>query len=295
MWTCRALVVLAAFGYPASPAAAAPQPDADRDGLHYVSPRDTLIDVGSHRLHVQVRRGTLPVTVLFEAGGAADLDSWSRVPSRLAQRTGATIVTYDRAGLGASELGPAELTPRDEVDDIREAMDRLDVPRRTVIVGHSYGAMLALDHAATYPERVVGLVLVDPMNPRFVAEVGDWLDSTVPEMADPPTSRDHVVRRMARTMDSLSARLFVSEPILDAPMMIVSAGREWWGPPEIDAAWRRSHEAMAGASTARRRIVSEGSGHDIPGEDPETIVSSVLQLLDRTTDVVCNRGEADGV
>lgn len=283
MWTRHALGVLAAFGCLCSPADAAQQPDGDRESVQLVSPLDTLIDVGGHRLHVRVSRGTLPITVLFEAGGAANLGAWGQVPSRLAERTGATIVAYDRAGLGASELGPMELTPRDEVDNIRDAMDQLNVPRRTVIVGHSYGAMLALDHAAAYPERIVGLVLVDPMNPRFVVDVGDWLDSTVPEIGDPQTSRDHVIQRMARTMDALSARLLTSERTLDIPMIIVSAGSEWWGPSDIDAAWRRSHEAMAGVSTARRRIVSEGSGHDIPTEDPETIVSSVLQLLERNS------------
>lgn len=125
----------------------------------------------------------------------------------------------------------------------------------------------------------MGLVLVDPMNPRFIAEEAEWLASTVPRIPNPKTNREHVILRMARTMDALSASLLESEPTLDLPMIIITAGTAWWGPPEIDAAWRRSHEAMAGVSTARRLIVSEGSGHDIPNEDPEAIVSAVDLLL----------------
>lgn len=241
---------------------------------------DTLVDVGGRRLHVRVRRGTSPITVLFEAGGAADLGSWGPVPDRLARRTGATIVTYDRAGLGESDLGPPGLTPGDEVVDIRRALTLLGVPRRTLIVGHSYGAMLALAHAARYPELVVALVLVDPMNPRFIAKTGDFVKSTAPDIADPTTNREHVLVRMTRTLDALSAALLASEPKLSVPMVIVSAGEAWWGRPEIDSAWRRSHRAMADDSPSRRRIISEGSGHDIPHQDPEMMVTAVLSLLE---------------
>ncbi len=271
----RPLLVLGCHAHPvATPGDAVYATDVVR-----AAPVDTLVDVGGHRLHVRVYRGTAPVTVLFEAGGAADLESWNGVPERLAAGTEATIVEYDRAGLGQSDLGPGDLAPRDEVDGIRTALRGLEAPERTIIVAHSYGAMLALDHAARYPEHVMALVLVDPMNPRFVAEVGDWLYSTMPDIAEPQTNREHAIVRMASTMAALSETLRAVEPTLEVPMTIISAGTEWWGVEEIDDAWRRSHEAMAAASLARERIVSEGSGHDIPGEDPQTIVSTVRALV----------------
>jgi pimeloyl-ACP methyl ester carboxylesterase len=85
---------------------------------------------------------------------------------------------------------------------------------------------------------------------------------------------------MAHTLDSLAAALRTSEPKLDLPMVIISAGKDWWGKPEIDASWRRSHRAMADASPIRRRVISKGSGHDIPHQDPEAVVSAVLSLLE---------------
>lgn len=179
-----------------------------------------------------------------------------------------------------SDLGPLSLTPRQEVEDIRSALRQLDLPRRSLIVAHSYGAMLALAHAGMYPERVVGLVLVDPMNPRFVAEMGDWLKSTLPEIEDPRSNRERVILRMSRTFDTLSARLLASEPELDVPMVIISAGRDWWGDRKADEAWRKSHEEMAESSAVRRRIVAESSGHDMPASAPTLIVSAIVRLLE---------------
>ncbi len=243
---------------------------------------DTMVDVGGRRLHLRIRRGSDPVTVLFEAGGAADLSAWADVPERLAVRTGATIVAYDRAGLGSSELGPDSLTPRAEVADIRRALDEVGAPSRTVVVGHSYGAMLALAHAALFAGRVSGLVLVDPMNPRFVARERAFLRGTVPDTTDPQTDRRRVIRRMSRTLSAFSAWLGDREPALAVSMVIVSAGKDWWGTPAVDAAWRRSHRAMAAASSDRQRVVSEGSDHDIPHEDPGIVVSAILGVLTGT-------------
>jgi pimeloyl-ACP methyl ester carboxylesterase len=180
--------------------------------------------------------------------------------------------------LGESELGPADLTPVQEVDDIRRALTRLDMPGTKVVVGHSYGAMLALSHAAQYPAEVAGLVLVDPMNPRFVAEVGDWLYSTVPEIDEPRTKQEHAIVRMAATMDALSERLRILEPTLVLPMVIISAGQDWWGPAGIEAAWRRSHIDMA-AAPQRSRIVADSSEHDIPASEPDLIVSAIARLV----------------
>ncbi len=242
---------------------------------------DTLVNVGEHALHLEVREGTRLLTIVLEAGGGADASSWATVPDSLAQRTGATIVTYDRAGLGRSELGPADLTPEDEVRDLREALDRLGTPPPTILVATSYGGMLALLHAALYPDHVVGLVLVDPMNPVFVQETGDFVQSTVPDIAEPENDRERVVVRMKRTFDDLTARTSAIEPGLEIPMIILTAGEPWWGDEEIDRAWRWSHEVMAGRSPNRELVVARSSDHDVPEERPDLIVSAVKRLLAR--------------
>lgn len=242
---------------------------------------DTLVDVGTHRLHLRVRRGTSRYTILFEAGGGADLTSWASVPSDLADSTAVTIVTYDRAGLGSSELGPLDLSPAQEVADIHQAIRQLALPTPTIVVAHSYGGMLALLHATDLPERVLGLVLVDPMNPRFVHEMGDWLFTTVPDVTNPESDRERVIQRMMRTLDSLSARLLIEEPRLTVPMTIISAGEDWWGNADADDAWRKSHQEIAAVAANRERIIAEHSDHDIPDLQPDVVVAATLRLLFR--------------
>ena len=64
---------------------------------------DTLVSVGGNRLHFQVIEGGSPA-ILLEAGGGMDLTAWADLAPRLARETGATVISYDRAGFGESDL-----------------------------------------------------------------------------------------------------------------------------------------------------------------------------------------------
>ena len=81
-------------------------------------PADTLIDVGGRDLEIVIRRGVEPVAIVFENGGGATFADWEAVPDSIAARTGATVVTYNRAGLGRSDLGPETLTPVEPIGDL---------------------------------------------------------------------------------------------------------------------------------------------------------------------------------
>ncbi|MEO8450369.1 MAG: alpha/beta hydrolase, partial [Gemmatimonadota bacterium] len=121
------------------------QPGFDRSDRP--QPVDTMIDVGDHRLHFRAWAGSGNLTIVFEAGGGADLTAWATVPSLLAARIPARIVAYDRAGMGQSDVGPRDLTPQQEIEQLDRALDKLGV-RRMVLVGHSYGGAV-ITNAAT--------------------------------------------------------------------------------------------------------------------------------------------------
>jgi pimeloyl-ACP methyl ester carboxylesterase len=116
-----------------------------------------LIDVGGHRLHV-VRAGDGP-TVVFENGPGGMALDWTLVQNELAGE--ATTVAYDRAGLGWSEVGPRARDVVTIVDELHTALARSGSSAPYVLVGHSYWGLIVRAYAYTYPDEVVGLVLVD--------------------------------------------------------------------------------------------------------------------------------------
>jgi pimeloyl-ACP methyl ester carboxylesterase len=70
------------------------------------------------------------------------------------------VVRWDRRGMGRSREARAADTPQRHADDLAAIMDRVDVGA-VAVVGHAGGGPAAVTFAATYPDRVTHLVLVD--------------------------------------------------------------------------------------------------------------------------------------
>jgi pimeloyl-ACP methyl ester carboxylesterase len=127
------------------------------------------VDAGGYRVAVTERGarpgpGTPAVVVLAGAGDCQA--SWTAVAHRLADRT--RVITFDRAGLGASDRGPAPTAAR-YVAELQFVLDACLPQGRYILVGHSLGGLIARLHAQQHPDRLVGLVQVDA-TPEEVAE-----------------------------------------------------------------------------------------------------------------------------
>lgn len=127
---------------------------AARDERRFPPP-GRMIESGNHRIHAHLSDGPGP-TVVFEAGIAASSMSWELVRRKLAGI--ARSVVYDRAGLGWSEAASSPRTLENILSDLRNLQ-----LAPFVLVGHSFGGLLALEYARRHREDVLGLVLVDAL------------------------------------------------------------------------------------------------------------------------------------
>lgn len=131
---------------------------AARDRRRIVAPGRRL-----NGLHVHVRGSRGPWVVL-EAGIAASSASWRPVAELIDRDF--RVIAYDRAGFGWSEArGEARTLPA-LVRDLNEVLDAAGADEPVIVVGHSFGGLLARHFCAQYPERVRALVLADPLLPE---------------------------------------------------------------------------------------------------------------------------------
>ena len=130
------------------------------------APPGVLIDVGGHRLHATCAGEGSPV-VLFESGIAASSLSWAVVQPEIATFT--RVCAYDRAGLAWSDAPTCPRTFDRIVDELSAMLAEIAPRDRFVLVGHSFGSFVVRAYATRHPDRVAGIVLIDPAIEWLVA------------------------------------------------------------------------------------------------------------------------------
>jgi pimeloyl-ACP methyl ester carboxylesterase len=245
---------------------------------HVPDTKDTLIDVGGYKLHFVITRAGEPA-ILLEAGGGADASQWEAVRQKLATETDATIISYDRAGFGQSESPNTPYSLEKEVEDLHKCLETLGV-NKIILVGHSYGAFLCQAYQFIYPKTIKAIILADPNNVPFVDSIGARILMNIPFDTTKPlttTQRADVRQTIAfpYTITTVKKMPFSKE----IPMVVISAGKDWWPFPQWNTWWKSSHQSIVNAAPNRKLIKAEGSAHNIPKDSPETIVNAIQDML----------------
>ena len=258
-----------------------------------IDKEEYLLDVGGCRLYYTLYLGN-ETTIVLEVGGGADSSSWGSFPIDLVKDTGATVLTYDRAGFGKSDLPGHPYDMVEETHWFMNGMEQLGLKGSIILVGHSYGGWLIRLTASLYPDSIRGLVFVDPFSTEFVDLLGvEYLDRHPSCRKDLPFANfdpDELTKnqrggiRMAQ--EGLGPKVKVMRDTRipsDIPVRIVTAGEPWWLNSEEDQAWRKSHEQIAAEIPGAGLIIAEGCDHYIPEKQPEIIIEAIRDVM-----VVCN-------
>lgn len=107
--------------------------------------------------------------VVFESGLGLSRLLWANVTHLLA-KAGYRTISYDRSGLGRSPAA-TERNLEALVADLEQVV-RAYAPQGAIIVGHSYGGIMARLLTARQPQLVKALVLVDPSSEFVGAQIG---------------------------------------------------------------------------------------------------------------------------
>lgn len=123
--------------------------------------------------HVQ-QAGSGPDTVLIH-GLTGDLSIWFLSGAMQALAEGNRVTAYDLRGHGYSDAPETGYTSLDHARDLIALLDVLKISRAR-LVGHSFGAVIAVHAAVIAPERFEALILSDPYFPalRHLEDVSRW-------------------------------------------------------------------------------------------------------------------------
>lgn len=223
-------------------------------------------------------------TVVLEAGFGANTYAWRDVQPQIGRTTRACA--YDRAGTGNSVAPPGVRDARDEIADLRRLLGRARIDPPYVLVGHSYGGVLARVFAQLRSTETAGLVLIDTMG----------RDGRRRQLAIWPKSQAREIRRELATSEVGGVDLAAGEALAsrirtlgDTPLAVVTAGRQDnfpRTPPQLARAlrrlWGRMQDELAGLTDNSVHVVALRSNHDVtasPRGQPSVVVGAVEAVL----------------
>jgi pimeloyl-ACP methyl ester carboxylesterase len=227
------------------------------------------------------QQGQGAVTVVFESGFGQGTGVWKDTIANLG--ADCTCIAYARAGLGKSGTDGAPKTIEQHLQDLAAVMDRLAPARKVVLVGHSYGGLLATEFARRYPQRLLGLVLVDPATmgqrhafmhadrERVLADDKALLSMLPPSMAEDYklliAQLDSDTAATPRNLPDLPVALLTSTQVAAEPFVFEET-------TQGKALWKREHaELFAGVSRGLHQYYAVG--HNIHRENPKAVVEAI--------------------
>jgi pimeloyl-ACP methyl ester carboxylesterase len=240
-----------------------------------------LIDIGGRSLFVECRGSGSP-TVVLEAGFGGSSDHWTGVLPELGRTT--RTCAYDRAGLGASDPIPGVHDAGDEIADLARLLDRGRIQPPYVLVGHSYGGLLARLFARAHPDRTAGVVLVDAVGRDWVRRgLAAWPKSLHPEL------RRFWARPIDQGVDVRAGSVLGSgiRSLGDIPLVVITAAaeREQYAgvPPQLYRLgvrlWRMMQTELAELSPDRAHVVALRSDHFVQGHQPLVVIRAVQAVV----------------
>ena len=264
-----------------------------------------LTTVAGHPTHV-VRVGSGVRRALFIHCSLAHSGAWTGVEAALLDKL--QMTAFDRPGHGRSALwlgGEDGAGGHTLVTNIAGKL----IDKRADVIGHSYGATVALRLAMEWPEHVRSLVMIEPVffaairgTPEYDAAKGmiDTLrgliakgdrmqaaqifhDATNPDLPFTRLSDDRqkrlasridiVVEESPATFDDTTGMLDPGrlEKIKQPVLLLESAN------PPVGV--RAVHEALCARIPQTQRVIIAGAGHMAPLTHPENVAGEIAAFL----------------
>ncbi len=270
-----------------------------------------LVDIGGGRHLYLECKGSGGPTVVLEAGYRSPATVWTDdivqpenprtmvLPGVAAftrvcayERPGTDGVVDGRPQPSRSDPVPMPRTAQSVVTDLHTLLHVAGIPDPYVLVGHSLGGLFVRLYASTYPDEVVGLVLVDAWSEKLHSLLipEQWSSYVRLNSVIPPEMRNNAAYE---TLDFAAASAEMStaasaHPLRSMPVVVLSHTQPFGVPEEalgfppelLEKAWSKAQDGLTTLVPNSQHIIATESGHYIQLQQPDLVITAIRQVVE---------------
>ena len=245
---------------------------------------DRFVEINGKKQHI-LELGVGEPSVIFITGAGSKLTHYDYVQTEISKIT--KTFSYDKPGLGKSEMINTPRTVENLTAELAEILRKEKIKEPFILVGHSLGGYIARYFLHEYPEKVVGIVLIDPGDENLVnillssksEKERKFLDSLI-NAPDPTTSiGKQMERKSFHQHDSLMKTLNTETQI---PITLIESNKvakEDLLEVEVIQIQKELYRNFQKRYPQTKIISTEKSGHFIQLEEPQLVIDAIKSVL----------------
>ena len=237
-------------------------------GTEYTLPGTEFTSIGEREVSYASLGEGSPV-VVFETGLGQSMTTWRPIFEKVGELT--KVFAYDRPGYELSSDVSSIISAEEVAELLYENLHETGNMPPYIIVGHSFGGILANAFARIYPEDVIGVVLIDSSHPRqliMFEEIGL-------EVEQPIYGLDYEIEILSNIHNEFET----IDAFPDIPLFVLTAE----GSIEEVEIWLELQQELALLSSNSIHEIVDGSGHFIHDDNPEVVIDAIKTIIDSAT------------
>jgi pimeloyl-ACP methyl ester carboxylesterase len=248
--------------------------------------------------------GTGEPTVVLESGIHDSSDTWTISDTKAAPvftevSRYTHVCVYDRPGT-VRYTNPPALTTRSSpvqmprtlpgmASDLHALLTAARIPGPYLLVGHSYGGMIARSFAQAHPSSTAGLVFVDAFGPNIAQQFGTQWPAYVATLNKPGTALDDQAGWESVNADEAIRAILHGGTLPRVPAAVISKTEPFAVSPTVPAAltdtlevaWPHVQDALVDLEPYTPHVFATGSDHYVQIHAPDLTSSMIRLVLDR--------------
>jgi len=293
---------------------------SERNDARRFSQEGRSVEVGGFRLNIHCT-GTGAPAVILDSGLGIPAMGWDLVQPGVEKFT--RVCSYDRAGYGWSEPGPAPRTSQQIAKELHLLLQNAGLQPPYILVGHSFGVFNMRVFNGLYADEVAGMVLVDsshedqqvPTPTQAAAERKEDAETRLFARAYPVLFHLGIARLLLATdvtplpehldaglryllLQPTHVQAMVDEELAstksaeqvresgslgDKPLIVLTATIGH------NPASAELEQKLTRLSSHSQQIVVPNSGHLIPFEQPPAVVDAIQRVFDMCSPFALSR------